>query len=198
MEPQRQPGVLRAAAELRQGWEAVQGLLGSQGLGVGLPQDLVDPVLVGPRRFCFLDEGAELSVKQLDPLERLGPQVQVPLLEQKVLFILMMANRSRLHRTLISNFFLSFFCPLNVFKNDMSCCVGCYQRLFAFQCCAGGMYFYFPAKTAGAAENSQMEPKQQMCGTESPNGLINTKQRSEETTVSGHDGAAGFTEGKVY
>ena len=34
------------------------------------------------------DEGAEVSVKQLHPLDRLGPQVQIPLLKQEVLLIL--------------------------------------------------------------------------------------------------------------
>lgn len=34
------------------------------------------------------EEGAEVPVKQLHPLDRLGPQVQVPLLKQEVLFVL--------------------------------------------------------------------------------------------------------------
>lgn len=52
--------------------------------------DFVD--LVGPCGSWGLglleDEEAKMSVKQLHPLDRLGPQVQIPLLEQEVLFIL--------------------------------------------------------------------------------------------------------------
>lgn len=44
--------------------------------------------LVRPRGPQGPDEGADVSVKQLRPLDRLGPQVQVTLLEQEVLFVL--------------------------------------------------------------------------------------------------------------
>ena len=89
--------MLHGAGELRQSGEAVQGPLGPEGLGLGLGAEHVD--LFRRYQFCFMvllefqDEGAEVSVKQLHPLERLGPQVQIPLLKQKVLFILVKAKK---------------------------------------------------------------------------------------------------------
>lgn len=91
--PQQQPCVLRGAGELGQGRQGVQGPPGAQRLGSGPSRQRVDlgrPVW--PRASRSLlgahDEGAEVSVKQLHPLDRLGPQVQIPLLEQEVLFVL--------------------------------------------------------------------------------------------------------------
>lgn len=91
--PQQQPGVLHGAGELGQGRQGVQGPPGAQCLCSGLSRQRVDLVrLVWPCTSCSLlgahDEGAEVSVKQLHPLDRLGPQVQIPLLEQEVLFVL--------------------------------------------------------------------------------------------------------------
>lgn len=86
--------MLHGAGELGQSGQGVQGLLGAQSLGSGLGGQRLDPAS------CSLpedgDEGAEVSVKQLHPLDRLGPQVQVPLLEQELLFVLGTRKRRRL------------------------------------------------------------------------------------------------------
>ena len=91
--PQQEPGVLHGAGELGQGGQGVQGMLGAQSLGSGPGGQRLDPsVLVQPgasrSRPEDGDEGAEVSVKQLHPLDGLGPQVQVALLEQELLFVL--------------------------------------------------------------------------------------------------------------
>lgn len=71
--------MLDGAAELRQSWEGVQGLLGAEGLALGQCVDLVK--LVQSSRSWFpsvlqgQDEGAKVSVKQLHPLDGLSPQV---------------------------------------------------------------------------------------------------------------------------
>lgn len=90
--PQRQPGVLGGAGELWQGWEALQGPLKAEGLGAG-PRLHLDQLL-GIRAVLVQseDEGAEVSVEQLDPQERLGPQVPIPLREQEVLFVLIITD----------------------------------------------------------------------------------------------------------
>lgn len=100
MLPQRQPGVLGGAAELRQGRQALQGLLGAESLGSG-PRLHQDQLLgIRPLLVQLENEGAEVSVEQLHPQQRLGPQVPITLLEQEVLFILMRADfkRTRLNR----------------------------------------------------------------------------------------------------
>lgn len=54
---QRQPGVLDGAAELRQSWEGVQGLLGAEGLALGQSVDLVNLVQPSRSRFLSVLEG---------------------------------------------------------------------------------------------------------------------------------------------
>lgn len=93
--------MLHGAGELGQGGQGVQGMLGAQSLGSGMGGQRLDPsVLVQPGAFRSRpedgDEGAEVSVKQLHPLDGLGPQVQVALLEQELLFVLGARERRRL------------------------------------------------------------------------------------------------------
>lgn len=56
------------------------------------------------------DEGADVSVKQLHPLDRLGPQVQIPLLEQEVLFILVNKQNGSLVTGMLMLMLISIIC----------------------------------------------------------------------------------------
>lgn len=109
---QRQPSVLHGGGELRQHREAAQGLLGDEGFGLGLGLDMMD--LVGIHGSCALvlaqldDEGAEVPVKQLHPLQRLGPKVQLALLEQEVLLVLVTAGRTRVSWAALQRCLLGF------------------------------------------------------------------------------------------
>lgn len=92
---QQQPGMFHGAADLRQLREGVQRLFGADSFGLRLRRqcvDSIDLVRLGSSRvsgrLVGQDEGAEVSVKQVHPLDRLGPQIQITLLKQEVLFIL--------------------------------------------------------------------------------------------------------------
>lgn len=101
---QRQPGVLHGAGELGEDRQAVQGLLGPEGLGLGLGPNKVD--LVRPHVSCLLVwvhlQVAEVLVEQVQPLQWIGPKVQNPPLKQEVLFILVTARGTHIYRTLPS------------------------------------------------------------------------------------------------
>lgn len=104
--PEQQPAVLHGAGELGQGWQRGQGLLGAQHLGSGLRGQRTDLLLQLRARAHAswnlaegLDQGAEVSMEQSDPLDRLGPQVQLPLLKQEVVFILLQTREKTAGRS---------------------------------------------------------------------------------------------------
>lgn len=90
--------MLHGAGELGQSREGVQSTLANQGLSPGLGQQGLEVVQVQvqvqvscSRSLSFpgvLDEGTEVPVEKPDPLEGLGPQVQITLLKQEVFFSL--------------------------------------------------------------------------------------------------------------
>lgn len=92
--PQQQPAVLHGAGELGQCRQRVQGLLGAQHFGSGLRGQRTDLLLQLRAHSSWkladgLNKGAEVLMKQSDPLDRLSPQVQVPFLKQEVVFVLL-------------------------------------------------------------------------------------------------------------